>query len=96
MRSLAVREESVMVARVALNNLHQDHDESIRSFCARLKGQACVCKYVVACTCCNQEVNYTSQILRDVLIRGIADSDIQLELLGHTNKNMPLEESYNS
>ena len=37
-------------------------------------------------------LKYTSQILWDVLIRGIANSDIQLELLGHINKNMPLEE----
>ena len=92
MRFLAVREESVMVARVALSNLHQDHDESVRSFCARLKGQASVCKYIIPCTGCNQEVDYTQQILRDVLSRGIADPDIQLELLGHTNQNMSLEE----
>ena len=36
MRSLAVREENVMVARVTLNNMRQDRDETIRSFGARL------------------------------------------------------------
>ena len=38
------------------------------------------------------DLKYTSRILRDVLIRRIANSDIQLKLLGHIYKNMPLEE----
>ena len=81
-----------MVARVALNNMHQDHDEPIRSFSARLKGQAGVCKYITPCPGCDREVDYTEQILRDVLSRGVADPDIQLELLSHVNQNMTLEE----
>ena len=36
-KSLAVREENIMVARVTLNNMHQDQDESIRSFGAQYK-----------------------------------------------------------
>ena len=95
-KSLAVREENVMVARVALNNMHQDQDESIRAFGARLRGQAAVCKYVINCPGdeCNIIVDYTEQILRDVLCRGIANPDIQLELLGHTNQDMSLEEVF--
>jgi len=37
---------------------------------------------------------HTEAILRDVLCRGIADQDIQLELLGHTNQDMPLEDVF--
>lgn len=92
MRSLAVREENVMVARVSLNNMHQDRDESIRSFGARLRGQACVCKYVTECPVCHDDVDFTEPILRDVLCRGISDTDIQLDLLGHTKQDMTLEE----
>lgn len=92
MKSLAVREENVMVARDALNNMNQDPDEPIRSFGARLKGQAGVCKYVIPCPSCSHDVDYTEQILCDVLGRGISDPDIQLELLGHTNQDMCLEE----
>jgi len=91
MLSLAVREENIMVARVALNNMHQNHDEPIRSS-ALLKGQAGVCKYITPYPGCNREVDYTEQILRDVLSRGVADPDIQLELLSHINQNMTLEE----
>ncbi|XP_066931785.1 uncharacterized protein [Clytia hemisphaerica] len=95
-KSLAVREENIMVARVALNNMHQDQDESIRAFGARLRGQAAVCRYVIDCPGdeCNIVVDYTEQILRDVLCRGIVDPDIQLELLGHTNQDMTLEEVF--
>ena len=42
-RLLAVREESVMVARITLHEMHQDRDETIRSFGARIRGQASVC-----------------------------------------------------
>ena len=83
-----------MVARVALNNMHQDQDESIRSFGARLRGQAAECKYAIDCNNCEHSVDYTEQILCDVLCRGIADPDIQLELLGHTNQDMSLEEVF--
>jgi hypothetical protein len=39
-KSLAIREENVMVSRVALHNMHQDRDEPIRNFGARIRGQA--------------------------------------------------------
>ena len=42
----------------------------------------------------NTNVDYTEQILRDVLCRGIVEPDIQLELLGHTNQDMKLEEVF--
>ena len=91
-KKLAVRDENTMVARVHLHNMRQDRDETIRSFSARLRGQAGVCKFLVACPECNTEVNYTENVLRDVVTRGLADDEIQLDLLGDTNQNMTLEE----
>ena len=81
-KSLAVRDENTMIARVTLNNSHQDRDEPIRSFCARLRGQANVCNYTIDCPNCQHRVDYTEPILRDVICRGLEDSDIQLDLLG--------------
>ena len=52
-KALAVREENVMVARVALHHMKQDRDEPIRAFAARLKGQASICKYVKTCPGCD-------------------------------------------
>ena len=94
MKSLPVRQVNVMVARVTLNNMRQGRDEPYRSFGARLRGQAAVCKYLMPCTHWDEEVNYTDSILRDALSRGIYDTDIQLELLGDMNQNMTLEEIF--
>ena len=93
MKALAVREENVMVARVALHHMKQDRDEPIRAFAARLKGQASVCKYVKTCPGCDQKVMYTEAILTDVLCRGIADAEIQMDLLGDANQAMSLEQA---
>uniref|UniRef100_A0AAV2JCK1 Telomerase-binding protein EST1A n=1 Tax=Knipowitschia caucasica TaxID=637954 RepID=A0AAV2JCK1_KNICA len=94
MRALAVRAENTMVARVTLSNMRQGHEEPIRSFYARLKGQADTCKYEMNCTKegCNQVNDFTEDILRDVIARGIADQEIQLDLLGEKNQNMPLRD----
>ena len=92
MRALAVREENVMVARVTLHHMKQDRGEPVRAFAARLKGQAGVCKYTKACPGCNHEVSYAEAILTDVLCRGIADNEIQMDLLGDANQDMTLEQ----
>lgn len=84
MRSLAVREENLMVARLQLHNMVQDHDEPVRTFAARLRGQAAVCKFSVSCPRdgCEKTVSYQDEVIRDTLARGLADRDIQLDLLG--------------
>ncbi|KAJ8337924.1 hypothetical protein SKAU_G00368900 [Synaphobranchus kaupii] len=94
MKALAVRAENTMVARVALSNMRQGYEEPIRSFHARIKGQADTCKYEMKCTKtgCDQVNNFTEEILRNVIARGIADSEIQLDLLGEKNQDMPLKE----
>ena len=93
-KALAVREENTMVARVALYEMKQERDEPIRSFGARIRGQAGICKYLMDCPTCTNEVNYTNTILRDVTVMGIADPDIQLDLLSDKNQNMTLEEIF--
>ena len=91
-KKLAVREERVMVARVQLHKMKQDREEPIRNYGARLRGQAGVCKFTIACPHCQGEVNYTEEILRDVVSIGMNDSEIQLDLLGDTKQDMNLEE----
>lgn len=90
---LAVREENAMVARVSLHEMRQDRDEPIRSYGARVRGQAGVCKYTLTCTC-NREISYSDHIIRDVIVRGLADPEIQLDLLSDSNQNMSLEEVF--
>ena len=93
-KKLAVREENTMVARVQLHNMRQDRDETIRSFGARLRGHASVCKFLIKCPGCNADINYTENILRDIVTCGFADSEIQLDLLGKKNQDMTLEEVF--
>ncbi len=82
-----------MVARVALHNLRQDMDEPVCAYGARLKGQASVCKFSKMCPRCNIPVDYTESIVRDVLCRGLEDSEIQMDLLGDKNQDMSLEDT---
>ena len=51
MKALAVRSENVMVARYALHDMRQGREEQIRSFYARIKGQADTCDYRIKCAC---------------------------------------------
>ena len=83
-----------MVVRVHLHSMRQDHDETVCSFSAHLHGQSGVCKFLIKCPSCNVDVNYTEAILCDVLTCGIADTEIQLDLLGDKNQEMILEEIF--
>lgn len=46
-----------------------------------VRGKAEICNYRTRCQC-NNEVNFTDSIIRDVLIAGIEDTDIRREILG--------------
>ena len=91
---MKIRQENIMVVRATLHNMRQDRDETIRSFGVRIKGQAGSCKYTIKCQrdACNADIDYTDAILQDVLARGIADQEIQLDLLGDQNQDMSLED----
>ena len=95
-KQLAVTIENTMVARVGLNNMRQDHNEGIRQYVSRLKGQAGTCKFIATEKChnCRTEVtyNYSDAMVRDALTRGLANIDIQQDLLGEANQDMTLEE----
>ena len=92
-KSLAVRQENVMVARLELQQMRQDRDEPARAFYARLKGQSSVCQFKVKCTQCGLENSYCDNMVRDNLITGLADDDIRLEVLGQSNQEMSLDET---
>ena len=92
MRKLAIREENTMVARVTLHNMRQDRDEPIRAYGARLRGQASVCKFIQKCTECETNVDYREAIIKDVLCRGLEDTEIQMDLLGDKNQDITLEQ----
>ena len=93
-RRLAVQEDNTLVARFKLHGLKQDNGESIRSFSSRLRGQANICKLIVTCPKCNfAEVDFSDQLIRDTISRGIYDEDIRIHLLSDKNQDMSLEET---
>ena len=92
MRKLAIREENTTVARVTLHNMRQDRDEPIRAYGARLRGQASVSKFTQQCTGCEANVDYTEAIIKDVLCRGLENTEIQMDLLGDKNQDMTMEQ----
>ena len=93
-KSLAVKAENAMVSRMTLLTRTQDREEGVRSSAARLLGQAKVCKFSKNCSHNPFEaVNYTDDMVRNALIRGLGDSDIQQDVLGHNDQDMTLEDT---
>ena len=81
MRSLAVIPIATGVLRTELLQLRQERDKTFWAFAARVRGKAETCDSIAACECGNN-VDYTSHVIRDVLLSGISDPDIQREVLG--------------
>ena len=67
-RTLAVREENVIVLGVNLSNMKQDRDEPMRNFVVRLRGHATQCKLLM-------------KIFQSLEILGNKDQEIGLEKL---------------
>ncbi|RUS78870.1 hypothetical protein EGW08_013375 [Elysia chlorotica] len=93
-KTLAVRQENVMVARVQPQQMRQNRDEPVRDYAARLRGQAGVCNFKIKCSSatCATKVDY-SDMIRGALIRGIEDEEIRLDILGESRQDMSLEEA---
>ena len=93
-KTLAVKAENAMVSRMTLMTMTQDREEGVRNFAARLRGQAKICKFHKNCSHDPvQAVNCTDDMVRDALVKGLGDSDIQQDVLGHNNQDMDLEET---
>ena len=90
-RSLTVRQEDTMVSRVTLQGMSQDRDEVVHNFTARFRGQADVCCFTVRCSCNSpMDVNFTDQMICDMLIHGLVDLEILQKVLRHENQDMDL------
>ena len=73
------------VSRAELFQMNQSSDEPIRTFAARVRGKAETCGFSTSTRGkCGEPVHtdYTEEVIRDVLLAGIADLDIRREALG--------------
>ena len=83
LKQLAVRKKNKAVNRVKLGTLKQDKGEPIRKFAGRVKSLAAVSEYLVKCKGCKKDVSYSEEVIMDQVIRGLAMSDIQKDVLSH-------------
>ena len=97
-RLLAVREENPKVARVALSRVAlsrmvQDRGEPVCAFAARLRRQAEVCRFTKKCPGCDRISNHGEERVADQLCVGLADAEIQEDLLKHPDQSMSVEDT---
>ncbi len=94
-KCLAIQEESILVQRIKLSKMSQSTGTGIRTFLTSLRGQAVLCQYTARCkeTGCTHIFDYSEDIIKDNLIRGIADSEIMADLLGDSKTDHTLEET---
>ena len=86
MKAFAVVRVAKSVVRGELMKMTQGNDEPIRTFASRVQAKAETCGFVTTSKCrcgCDveQEVYYTEQVIKDVVIAGIADMEIQTSVL---------------
>ena len=96
-KRLAVRDESILVHRMKLAKMVQSPGMGIRTFLANLRGQAALCKFTAKCTeaNCTHTFDFSNEIIRDNLIRGLADPEILADLLGDPKTDRSLEDVVN-
>ena len=94
-KRLAVKDESILVHRIKLNKMTQSPGTGIRTFLATLRGQASLCQYKATCNepGCTHVFDFSDEIIKDNLVRGIADPEIMSDFLGDPKTDRTLEES---
>ena len=83
LKQLAVRKKNRAVNRVKLGTMKQDKGEPVRRFAGRVRSLATVNEYTVKCESCKVPVSYTEAVIMDQVITGLADSEIQKDVLSH-------------
>ena len=61
--------------------MHQNRDEKITAYSARLNGKADLCDLVVECPKCKDDVSSKEKVLMYQLVRGLSDPEIQARVL---------------
>ena len=88
-KQLAVKSENILISRLNMRRMTQDNQEQIRHYAARLRGQANLCEYQVECPSCKAGISYADQEIADQLCAGIADTEIQKDVLGIVTHHDP-------
>ena len=88
MQRMAVLQVAVSVRRTKLLATTQEPGQSFREFFANIRSSASTCEYTIPCPhlCCagKEPIDYTSKVVKDILMGGVVDTDIRRELMGHS------------
>ena len=91
-KAMAVMQDSCLVATFAMARMTQDRGESCRSFASRLRGVACTCDFMETCPNCNHQVDCSESRVSNQLCIGVADPEIQEDLLEEITKRLTVEQ----
>ena len=89
-KKFAVREENLLISRMDLHNMKQDHDEPVQKYVSRLKGKAFHCKLSSTCPTCNTGVDFSESLIIDIICKGLYDQEIQTQLIACYQQDMTL------
>ena len=87
MKNLVVRFENTAVHVQTFLAMHQQPEEGVRHFLARLRGVANHCEFRVQCSCA-QEVSYADNVIKYKLVAGLVDEEIKEDVLGTTDLDL--------
>ena len=93
MEKPAVRAQNKLVNVVSFLGMSHDSEETAGSFAARLCGQVAVCDFILKCTSttCLKDNSYMDHMESHQLVRGLADTEIQEQVLSHAATNNKLD-----
>ena len=85
-KKIAVILRSNLVNVVSLMSATQEREESCRSYLAKIRGLANVCKLSVECSAadCSEQVSYSDTFVKYALVKGLADGEVREELLSQS------------
>ena len=70
-----------------LYSIVQQSDEPVRAFVARLTGTADMCGMQVQCSDCQQNVSYRDEVVKQMIIHGLLNSEIKQRVLSRTGND---------
>ena len=95
-RSVAVIGKNKAVHRKEFYEIHQAPDEPVNRFVAKLRAKAERCNFTQPCSNndCEQLNNYGDEMVKDQMVCGLHDKDIQQEVLAKDKQLSTFDETY--
>ena len=95
-KSSAVIGKNKAVHRKEFYEFQQAPDEPVNRFVANLRAKAERCNFTQSCTAngCHQTNSYADQMVKDQMIYGLADKDIQQEVLSKDKQLSTFKQTY--